>query len=232
MRCVPHDPRFWVEVFLAIATFAAVLVALFHKELRARWRPPILEVVLSNEFGHLAESHVFPQPQALPVNYRVEKSRYYHLKVSNPRRKADAVNNVFVALLRLERKGGDGEYHEEWSGDVPFQWRNEAFGEGRRVVGTWSEADLCHVLRGKWLKLAIEKIIPHNLEVECRIEGEKATTLPIDLAVTVQARGNEVDSDVQRWRIYWDGKWEDGEVEMRKHFHVTPLSVPTEWRAT
>jgi len=91
---------------------------------------------------------------------------------------------------------------------------------------------LCHVLRGKWLKLAIEKVIPNDLVVCYRAEGENAVTLPIDIAVTVQARGNEVDSEVQRWRIYWDGGWEDGDVEMRKHFHVTRLPVPPGWQAT
>ena len=55
----------------------------------------------------------------------------------------NSVNNVVMPLLRLERKGGDDQYHEQWTGDVPFQWRN---------------------------------------------------------------------------------------VEMRKHFHVTPLPVPSEWR--
>jgi hypothetical protein len=49
--------------------------------------------------------------------------------------------------------------------------------------------------------------------------------MPVDLAVTVQARGNEVDSEVQRWRIFWDGGWEDGDLEMRKHLSVTRLKL-------
>jgi hypothetical protein len=146
-----------IQLLIAIATLLAVVVALFLKELRAWWRPPILKVALSNEFGHLAESHLKQPGQGPPVMIRVAQSRYYHLKVSNPRRKADAVNNVFMSLLRVEEKRRDNEYHETWSGDIPFQWRNEL--EPRKIVGTTCEADLCYALEGKWLELCVEKVI-------------------------------------------------------------------------
>jgi len=60
------------------------------------------------------------------------------------------------------------------------------------------------------------RILPNDLKARYL-----AIEAPIDLIVTVQARGNEVDSCCKRWRIFWDGQWEDGELEMRKHFSVT-----------
>jgi len=221
------DPNLVMQLVIALAAVGAIAVALLLKEIRARWFPPVLNVDLSEKYGHEALTRVWPDRKNQPDDWRWEKARYYHLKVSNPKRKADMVSNVFMSLLKVEHKGGDGQYHEHWSGDVPFQWRNEApFGDARRVVGTWSEADLCHVLRGKWVALAIEKVQPFNLTVRYRLKaeaGEEAATFPVDLAVTVQARGNEVDSEISRWRIYWDGHWVDGAVEMQKHFHVTRL---------
>ncbi len=220
-----HDPNFIVQSLIFLATFLAVVVALFQKDMRARFRPSSLKVELARELGYLATSRLFPPGQALPVYYRDSESRWYHLKVTNPRRLVDAVNNVFVSLLRVEQKGGDGQYYETWSGDVALNWRGEM--ETRKVIGTWAESDLCWVLKDKWLQLAVRtEGVPINLKWRYRIlsEGkETATTLPVDLVVTVQARGNEVDSEEQRYRIYWNGEWKDGEKEMRQHFHVTRL---------
>jgi hypothetical protein len=55
----------------------------------------------------------------------------------------------------------------------------------------------------------------------------RSEDMPVDIVVTVQAKGNEVDSETQRWRVFWDGDWEDGDLEMRKHLLVTRLD-PTE----
>jgi hypothetical protein len=217
MYCIWADPRFWVSVASALFTLGAVLVALFLRELRAKFRPPILKIDLARPNGLSVSVDLYPPHQAIPVNPRREKSRYYHVRVSNPRRKADVVNGVTVTLLRVERRGADGVYHETWSGDIPVVWRNETKDTERRIVGTWADADLCSVVKDKWLELHV-RIVPNDLETRYA-----AGEAPIDLAVTVQARGNEVDSDAKRWRIVWDGKWEDGELEMRKHFSVATL---------
>jgi hypothetical protein len=196
----------------------AALVALFLRELRAWFRSPKLAMSLARVNGLAVTTHLYPPGQAIPVNYRPEKSRYYHLKVSNPRRKADSVHNVVVTLQRLERRGQDGAYHEEWSGDIPIFWRNELPDGERKIVGTWAECDLCSVVKGKWLELHV-KVQPNDLKVR-HLVGQD---MPVDIVLTVQARGNEVDSEVQCWRVFWDGQWEDGGVEMRKHLSVTRI---------
>lgn len=210
---------FWATLSAAIATLVAALVALFLRELRAWWRPPKLELCLSLKSGAAVTAYLFPSGQGGSVEYRPEKSRYYHLRVSNPRRKADSVQGVTVTLLRVQRKGADGHYHHAWSGDIPMAWRNDmsALGE-RKVVGTWAESDLCSVIRDKFLDLHI-KVFPNDLKWRYEIGGDT----PVDIIVTVQARGNEVDSEEYRLRIFWDGEWQDGDVEMRQHFHVTMI---------
>lgn len=65
------------------------------------------------------------------------------------------------------------------------------------------------------------KVFPFDLQWRYRVPED----MPVDLAVTVQARGNEADSEVRRWRVFWDGEWEDGDLEMRKHLSVTPLPL-------
>ncbi|WP_116809998.1 hypothetical protein [Steroidobacter cummioxidans] len=216
------DPRVWISIVAATGTMGAVIVALFLRELRAIIRPPKLHVELARENGLPITAHLIPPGQVVPAELAPEKSRYYHLKVSNPRRKADAVNGVSVTLLHVERRGQDGQYHSTWKGDVPMVWRNElpdSNGE-KKIVGTWAESDLCSVARDKSLTLHV-KIRPNDLQWRYAVDE----TMPVDLIVTVQARGNEADSDERKLRVFWDGHWEDGDLEMRRHFHVTHLLV-------
>jgi hypothetical protein len=209
MCSVWSDPRFLVSVASAVITLGAVLAALFLRELRACLRPPRLEMALAHENGLAVTALLISEAP------RKEKTRYYHLRICNPRRKADAVNGVSVTLLRVERKGKDGDYHEAWSGDIPIAWRHERPDSvpERRIVGTWGDIDLCSVVKDKWLQLHV-KVCPIDLTIIYRVGDE----MPVDIALTVQARGNEVDSEIQRWRAFWDGEWADGDHEMRKHF--------------
>ena len=96
-------------------------------------------------------------------------------------------------------------------------WRNDRSGVEKKIVGTWAESDLCSVVRNKFLDLHI-RVTPNDLQWRYDIDED----MPVDIIVAVQARGNEVDSPIHRWRIFWDGKWEDGDLEMQRHFHITP----------
>jgi hypothetical protein len=41
--------------------------------------------------------------------------------------------------------------------------------------------------------------------------------------LSLQAQAAESDSPVVRVKITWDGKWEDGAKEMRRHLFLEPL---------
>ena len=208
------DPSVIVSAVAATLTLCAVLVALFGRDLRAKFWPPRLHMRLANARGELVT--VLLRPQS--ADPRAEKARYYHLRVNNPRRRVDAVNGVTVTLLRVEARGVSGAYHTTWRGDAALTWRNETEETQRRVIGTRADADLCHVVKDKWLEIAPRQPVPIDLGDRYRAEDA-----PFDLVVTVQARGNEVDSEIRRWQIVWDCKWEDGEVEMLKHFSVAEV---------
>lgn len=58
-------------------------------------------------------------------------------------------------------------------------------------------------------------IVPLNMEKQRR--GA------CDLTLTFQARANEGDSPPLRVRVVWDGQWEDGAQEMRRHLAIETL---------
>jgi hypothetical protein len=206
----------WATFIPPAVTFLAVVVALFMKELRAWWRPPKLRLTLLNEHGEAVTTTLSTFSNNEEVSRRSEQSRWFHLKVSNPRRKADAVNGVTVRMLRLAVKGADGRYHPKWRGSVPVVWQFEGDSDTSRprVVGTDSIADLCSVVKDKWLDFHL-RFSPNDFPTHF-----KADEAPVDVRVTVQACGDEVDSDEITFHVFWDGKWESGELEMRKHFYV------------
>lgn len=138
MSCVLRDPRFWVSVASAVITLLAVLVALFGRDLRAWLKPPKLRIDLARENGLSVSVLLTPPPTDTVTQPRMAQGRGYHLRISNPRRTVDKVEGVSVTLLRVEKKGRDGEYHETWSGDMPLKWRNEpdTTPPERKIVGT------------------------------------------------------------------------------------------------
>jgi hypothetical protein len=222
VSCVLRDSRFWVSVVSAFITLLAVLVALFGRDLRALFKPPKLRMDLARENGLAVSVWLTPPPSDTVTQPHMAQGRGYHFRISNPRRKVDKVEGVSVTLLRVENRGKDGEYHETWSGDVPLKWRNEPDNTPpeRKVVGTWADGTMVGVVKDKWLDISM-KVIPFDLQWRYRVPED----MPVDIAMTVQARGNEADSEIQRWRVFWDGKWEDGDLEMRKHLSVTPLPL-------
>lgn len=141
---------------------------------------------------------------------RQELARYYHLKVSNTARWPKATN-VQVFLTRVEEPGPDGVYRTTWTGDIPLQWRYQASYPAARTIGAAIDCDLCNVVKDKWIEIR-PLIYPNNF-VGRRKE-------PTNMVLTVQARSHEGESEVSKFKIAWDGKWEDGDLEMANHLIV------------
>ncbi len=197
---------FWwnlsVNVAVAIGTIGAVLVALFGQAFRGKFFPPRLSLRLTDGNGEATRVTI--------DGGRTEQARFYHLVVSNTRRWSPA-HEVRIVLLQVEEPGPTGALQVTWEGDIPFGWRHNVLFPVTRTIGADAFADLCSVGQGGWLRLQL-LLAPFNLEIERR----RASTL----VLTLQARSAEVDSPIVRIRVAWDGQWEGGEVEMRRHMLV------------
>lgn len=202
-----------VSVAVAVGTIGAALVALFGQAFRAKFFPPLLSLTLVSVEGEKTPIRLTWSENGQPKT-RVEDGRYYHLRVSNGRRWSPA-NQVQIFLLRLEEPGPDGEFRSTWVGEVPLRWRNQETVPLLRTIGPSADCDLCGVVKDKWLEL-LTLIAPFNLDVKRR-EGSS-------IVLSVQARGNEADSKILRVQISWDGKWEDGALEMKSHLTIKVLT--------
>ena len=205
----------WVAAAAAFGTIATVIVALFGQAFRTKFFPPRLALRLVMPEGEKAKVRLEWYEHDVPgvAQSRWEDARYYHLRVSNERRWSPA-NNVQVFLMRMEEPGPDGDLQLKWTGEVPMRWRHQEVFPPTRPIGPSADCDLCSVVKDKWLEL-LPLVAPYNLDIKRREECL--------VVLSLQARGNEADSPILRVRVSWDGGWEDGAQEMKRHLVVKVL---------
>jgi len=208
--------EFWwnwaIQVVAATGTLLAVLVALFGEKMKAALFKPRLELSLVAARGESTIATLI----APDGTTRSESTRMYHLRVRNAVT-WPAATQVQVLLVRLEEFGPDGLPQVKWTGDVPMRWRHQEIYPLLRTIGAQADCDLLSLVKSKWLELC-PVIVPNNLPTRF---SEKA-----DLIVSLQARSTEVSSPVLSVRVSWDGKWNDGEIEMTQHLKVRPIDDP------
>lgn len=207
--------NWWVNLAVAVGTLAAVLVALFGQAFRAKFFPPKLSLTLLNPEGEKTRVHLRWQ-DGREIKERMEDCRYYHLRVSNARRWSPA-NQVQVQLLQVEEPAANGALQITWTGAVPLGWRHQQLYPAARTVGPDADVDLCSVVNDKWLEIH-PLVAPFNLEVR--------RTQACSFVMSLQAHGSESDSPVLRVKVTWDGRWEAGTQEMRRHLVLEVLGVP------
>jgi|SRR5208283_657035 len=202
--------NWWVNLAVAVGTLLTVFVALFGETLRAKWFGPALKLKLLRDEGEKAP--------LVGLNQGVEESlgdsRYYHLHVWNERRWSPA-EGAQVYLISIAEPGPSGDFQIVWLGDVPMRWRHQETLPFLRTIGAAADCDLCRVEKAGKIFLFMPLIVPTNLPVTKR----GAFTL----VASLQVRSNQADSQVLRIRISWDGLWEDGDREMRRHLEIKPV---------
>jgi hypothetical protein len=211
-----------VNCGVAVTTFLAVIVALFGDWFRAFFRakfwPPVLRLTLLSAEG-LPERIHHPEEKKdglTLVSERFEDARYYHVRISNDRRKLSPAKDVRVMLLRVEEPGPGGTSQITWTGEMQMTWRNQQLYPLAREIGSEADCDLCMVGKDGWLALSVISqpfSLPALRKDAC------------SLIVSLQVRSAEVDSPIHRISIAWDGRWADGESEMKKHLVVAELTV-------
>ena len=210
------DEQFWwnwyIQLATAIATFLAVLVALFLDWIRSFF-PPNLVLISKNERGVWTDP-TYMQKSGQPPFATV--SRWYHVEVSNTRRWRRATDTQ-VYLINYEILNAAGEYVPKPPGAIPLKIRNVGFVETGRNLGPPIEWDLCSIIResgcgeGPVLQLQVA-VVPTNMIIETRQKFQ--------VALTLQARSVEADSDTLRVEIIWNGQWDDDESRMAQNLIV------------
>ncbi len=187
---------FWTAI-AAVATSSAVLVAL--KDVLF---PPRLKVSFPNPAGELTEL-----TQGGKV---IDLTRYYYLEVTNTRRAfSSPAHEAQLFLLRLEPLTSQGV---GWTGAIPIRWRNHEHVPKARTVGPAVDCDFVRVVSSPPALELLPTFRPNNLQVHW--------TTKCDFITDVQARSNETDSRVVRFRVTWDGQWDQDADAMRQHLRI------------
>jgi len=183
------DSQFWwnwgVSLAVAIATFLAVLVALFGNRAQALLFPPILHLGLFSDKGELIS---LSDQNGKHVGW----AQYYYIHVWNTRRWSPA-EQTQVSLIRLEKKDGG----ILWSGEVPIRWRNQEYFPLLRIIGPSADCDFCRVESSGMLRL-LPIFVPNNMPHEWKDRCEFVAHL--------RAHSTHADSEVLRLTVSWD--WE------------------------
>ena len=213
---MPEDAQFWlnwwVNLGMALATLAAVIVALFGSRIQAWLFKPGLALSVPDPRGESIQARITSPSGAVSV----VDARYYHLRVTN-RARWPAATGVQVFLIRLEEPGPDGQLQIKWASEVPLRWMHQEVYPVTRTVGPNADADLCSVLKQNGAQLH-PLIMPNNLATYAQRQAA------FDMVLSFQARSQEEASPIKRIPISWDGKWQDGEAEMAQHLVVRELN--------
>jgi len=216
-----HDCQFWwnwwVNFGIAIATFSAVLVALFGDSIKARLFHSKLKISLRNSIGEKTQVQYYKTNEKNEQVLITEDARYYHVKVKNLATWPSSTQTQ-VLLQRVEQPGPDGRLQIKWDGEVPMEWMHQSLYPITRTIGPEAICDLCSVVKNNPIYLNLLPIISPNSLITKYI-GKTV------LVLTLQAKGNEGESHIARLEISWDGLWEDGEIEMIRHFIVKDIPI-------
>lgn len=207
--------NWWVNFWVATATFMAVLVALFGEWIRAHFFPqiflPKLKLELRSSLGDKTPVELF---DPIARHAKQGEGRYYHAYVSNENHWSMATQ-VQVYLLSIEEPTPSGRLAVTWTGAIPIQWRHQAIYPLARTIGPVAECDLCSVVKDNWVEL-------HPLAPLFNLKTQR--NAPVNMVISLQVRANEVQSPIAKFSIIWNGKWDDGDFNMAQHMVVKKIT--------
>lgn len=207
--------NWWVQFGTALATFMAVLAALFLDWFRAKFFPPRLVLRLVNPRGTppvTAYVTTAGQPTAFQT-----VSRWYHLQVENSRRMSRATDTQ-VCLLAVGIPNAAGQIVTRTTGAIPLKIRHEGIVRPGRIIGPSVEWDLCSVFR------ELQPNGPAVFELQTVVAPTDITIRtdrPFRMILTLQAQSIETDSDILRVELVWDGRWSDDGDQMANHLVIS-----------
>ncbi len=210
----PHEIGNWAEVFTAVGTVGAVIVALFADVIKARIAHARLDMRLKpgNVHVDVAKDGSQDNPER-----RTVASRWFHLRVENRKRLFPA-KAVSVFVLQIEQRR-DGLWHSIWAGEASLFWRysNDVF----RDMGE-ADCDLLYFIQGGPLKLR-----------KAPWTGIDTFEPPVDLRLTLRAQAADARSRpvyvVVKWNGEWPANWEDLDANVLEIREVSPTPRKKSW---
>lgn len=222
----------WAGV-TAISTVALAALALFGDSIKRAIYSPKLELKLVSDAGELIN---VTRADTGDVLYQ---SRFFHAHVTNTARDFP-FNFVSVSLLQVLVKRPGGQWRRTWQGRIPMQWQHETpvvvqpqqgvvvlrpYEE--KTVGPTREIDLFNITEQGMF--GINPVIrPNNLKLTYNKEEHGG---PLEIALDIQARGDQGDSEIMRVEVTWDWTWREGAAEIREHIDVKLTKRPEETAA-
>ena len=201
------DEQFWTQTAIQIASVLATLIlaglAVWGTSIRSKFVGPKLKLKLFDPKGERIDLTDGSQ------------ARYYHLRVINERRSAQA-NNVRVVLTKVMRPAADGTIPSySLTGPVQLVWQHGHSMPQYPTIGPSINCDLGSLVNGKGFQLCT-MFVPNNLDPV--VLGNQK------IKIEAIAISDETESDPLCIEIAWDGTWEEDSNEMLKHMVVKEVN--------
>jgi hypothetical protein len=202
----------WINLFGGTGTWAVAILAVWGGAIRSWLFKPTLRVDLLDPGGELIAQNE-QRVENGQLRQRTVQTRYYHVKLSKSGRfRFPAAREAQVLITHVELPGPDGLPQMAYSVPLPLIWQYAALHPTSRTIGPDAIADLLYVREDDQSLRLTPMVFPNNFP------GHHTTAAR--LWVTLQARSIEANSRSLRLEIAWDGQWDAGEAEMRRHLRV------------
>jgi hypothetical protein len=173
-------------------------IALWSNVVRDFFSRPILLLKLHSETGDL----LYGDPY---------KPRYYHLVVTNGRRRTSA-KNAEVRLTGIERPCSSGGWKWTFKTNfIPLHWQNAVHYQHPPDIGPDRYCDLGFLQKSE--PFVLSTAFPLG-NMNFKLERDQ------QMRVHLQAVADNAESNPLVLELAWDGDWHEGDAEMAKHFVV------------
>ncbi len=226
----------WVNLVMAVATCAAVVVALFHDWFKSKLASPKLKLVKQNFRGKITGLFTADGKQ-------VGTAIYYHLRVVNDRRWAPAAN-CMVMLTGIEKRGADGRYFPlPLSVPLQFTWsphpsspvktvaHDAVVDLGRLESHEPPMAANLQALLGQVPKAPgeaqpppLRRFLPALYQYTDHFEGIVGAGDAVRYWIEVRA-DNYSHVQPQVFQVAWDGKWSKNLDEMERSLVIREIDL-------
>ena len=194
----------WIQMSVAIGTLAVAVTAIWGQRIaHAIGLGPSLRLELVDALGELIISRSGDGSSS--------ELRYYHVRVSNAHRWAQATN-VRVVITAISKPSADGTLaRQALVGPLQLMWRFSNFHPQYSIVGPDDIADIGHVTPGLGFTLT-PFVFPNNFTGSLHPHEQ--------MRVELRAVADNGESQALCLDISWDGAWSTDTLTMATHLVV------------